>query len=44
MKVLNEMSGCFSLKSVRTGMSALESPRDLSSSGESDFFSIIISG
>lgn len=31
-------------KSARTGIKALESARDLSSSGESDFFSMMISG
>ncbi len=43
-KVLGLMRGCFRKKSFNTGMSALESARLLSSSGESDFFPIIISG
>lgn len=42
--VLALIKGCFSKKSLRTGIRALESARDLSSSGESDFFSIKMSG
>lgn len=34
----------FLKKSIKTGSRAFESARDLSSSGESDFFSTIISG
>lgn len=37
-KVFGEMRGCFLKQSIKTGNSALESIRDLSSSGESDFF------
>jgi hypothetical protein len=43
-KVFGFIKGCFSKKSLRTGISALASARDLSSSGESDFFSTTISG
>ena len=39
-KVFGSISGCFWKKSIKTGSSAFESARDLSSSGESDFFSI----
>ena len=35
-KIFGFIKGCFAKKSVRTGIRALESARDLSSSGESD--------
>ena len=34
------MRGCFWKKSIKTGSSAFESVRDLSSSGESDFIKV----
>lgn len=36
--VFGFIKGCFWKKSIKTGRSAFESARDLSSSGESDFF------
>ena len=38
------INGCLLKKSFKTGIRALESARDLSSSGESDFFRAMISG
>jgi hypothetical protein len=43
-KAFGSISGCFRKKSIKTGSRAFESARDLSSSGESDFFSTTISG
>lgn len=38
-KISGVISGCLSLKSLKVGKRALESARDLSSSGDFDFFS-----
>lgn len=43
-KVFGSINGCFWKKSIKTGSNAFESARDLSSSGESDFFSTTMSG
>ena len=42
--VFGFIKGCFWKKSIKTGRSAFKSARDLSSSGESDFFLTTISG
>ena len=43
-KISGVMSGCLYLKSFKVGSKAFESARDLSSSGDFDFFSTVISG
>lgn len=43
-KSLGLINGCFKKKSFRVGIKSLESWTDLSSSGESDFFSTVMSG
>ncbi|KPU44233.1 hypothetical protein OXPF_24010 [Oxobacter pfennigii] len=43
MNTLELIRGCLAKKSLRTGMRTFESASDLSSLGESDFFSAMIS-